>query len=144
MRGNLRDGRLEDVTERLGAPVTDPRAGRGSAFGDYDNDGDLDVLVNNVNDTPDLYRLDNHCGHHWLMLWLIGTRSNRSAIGARVRSTAGRVTQVEEGRGGGSYISQNELRVHFGLGGAARVERLEVRWPNGSWRSGATSRPTAS
>ena len=74
----------------------------------------------------------------------LGPRSNRSAIGARVSSTAGRVTQVEEVRGGGSYISQNDLRVHFGLGGAARVERLEVRWPNGSWRSGATSRPTAS
>jgi hypothetical protein len=128
---NLRDGRLEDVTERLGSPVTDPRAGRGSAFGDYDNDGDVDVLVNNVNDAPDLYRLDNRSGHHWLTLRLVGTRSNRSAIGARVRSVAGGVAQVEEVRGGGSYISQNDLRVHFGLGAAARVERLEVRWPNG-------------
>jgi hypothetical protein len=140
---NLRDGRLEDVTERLGSPVTDPRAGRGSAFGDYDNDGDVDVLVNNVNDAPDLYRLDNRSGHHWLTLRLVGTRSNRSAIGARVRGVAGGVAQVEEVRGGGSYISQNDLRVHFGLGAATRVERLEVRWPNGleeEWRDVGSDR----
>jgi enediyne biosynthesis protein E4 len=140
---NLRDGRLEDVTERLGAPVTDPRAGRGSAFGDYDNDGDMDVLVNNVNDAPDLYRLDNRSGHHWLTVKLVGTTSNRSAIGARVRSFAGAITQVEEVRGGGSYISQNDLRVHFGLGGATKAERLEVRWPNGlveEWRDVAADR----
>ena len=134
---NLRDGRFEDVAERLGPPVSDPRPGRGSAFGDYDNDGDADVLVNNVNDAPDLYRLDNRSGNHWLTLKLVGTRSNRSAIGARVRCTAGELTQTDEVRGGGSYNSQNDLRVHFGLGPAARVARVEVRWPNGlveEWR----------
>jgi hypothetical protein len=123
--------RFEDVTERLGAPATTPKAGRGSAFGDYDNDGDVDVLINNVHDAPDLFRLDTNPAQHWLSLKLVGTRSNRSAIGARVRCTAGGVTQVGEVRGGGSYISQNDLRVHFGLGPAATVDRLEVRWPNG-------------
>jgi hypothetical protein len=128
---SLGNGRFEDVTERLGAPVTTPKAGRGSAFGDYDNDGDVDVLVNNVHDAPDLFRLDAPPGRHWLLVKLVGTESNRSAIGARVRCTTGGVTQTGEVRGGGSYISQNDLRVHFGLGAAATVDRLEVRWPNG-------------
>jgi hypothetical protein len=134
---NLGNGRFADVTERLGEPVTTPKAGRGAAFGDYDNDGDVDVLVNNVHDAPDLFRLDVPPGRHWLMVKLVGTDSNRSAIGARVWCTAGGVTQVGEVRGGGSYISQNDLRVHFGLGAANGVERLEVRWPNGlreEWR----------
>ena len=132
-----RDGRFEDVSERLGAPVTEPRAGRGAAFGDYDNDGDVDVLVNNVHDAPDLYRLEAPRANHWLTVKLVGTRSNRSAIGARVLCSAGGTTLVDEVRGGGSYASQNDLRVHFGLGAATRVDRLEVRWPSGlreAWR----------
>jgi enediyne biosynthesis protein E4 len=135
--------RFEDVTERLGPPATTPKAGRGSAFGDYDNDGDVDVVVNNVHDTPDLFRLDTDPSRHWLSVKLVGTRSNRSAIGARVRVSAGGTTQVDEVRGGGSYISQNDLRVHFGLGAAAAVERLQVRWPNGreeEWRGLAVDR----
>jgi hypothetical protein len=123
--------RFEDITERLGAPVTTPRPGRGAAFGDYDDDGDLDVLVNNVHETPDLYRLDSPAGAHWVAFRLTGRTSNRSAIGARVRITAGGVTRTDEVRGGGSYLSQNDLRVFFGLGKVAGVERLEVRWPNG-------------
>ena len=128
---SLGNGRFEDVTERLGPPATTPKAGRGSAFGDFDNDGDVDVVVNNVHDTPDLFRLDSDRRNHWLLVKLVGTRSNRSAIGARVRCTAGGVTQVGEVRGGGSYISQNDFRVHFGLGASAKVDRLEVRWPSG-------------
>jgi hypothetical protein len=125
------DGRFEDVTERLGSPVTIPKAGRGAVFADFDNDGDVDVFVNNVHDTPDLYRLDVRAGRHWLLVKLVGVKSNRSAIGARVRATAGGSTQVQEVRGGGSYYAQNDLRVHFGLGPSAKVDRLEVRWPNG-------------
>ena len=128
---NRGDGRFLDVTERLGAPLTTPRPGRGAAFGDFDDDGDLDVLVNNVNDTPDLYRLDSTRGAHWAAFRLTGRASNRSAIGARVKVTAGGVTRVDEVRGGGSYLSQNDLRPHFGLGAALRVDRVEVRWPNG-------------
>jgi hypothetical protein len=124
-------GRFEDVSERLGPPVTDARAGRGAAFGDYDNDGDVDIVINNVNDRPDLYRTESDPSRHWLLVKLIGTTSNRSAIGARLRCVAGGVTQVQEVRGGGSYMSQNDLRVHFGLAGAAAVDRLQVRWPNG-------------
>jgi hypothetical protein len=91
----------------------------------------VDVVINNVHDTPDLFRLDTDGRSHWLSVKLVGTRSNRSAIGARVRCTAGAVSQVGEVRGGGSYISQNDLRVHFGLGASAKVDRLEVRWPSG-------------
>jgi enediyne biosynthesis protein E4 len=128
---NMHSGRFEDITERLGAPVTEPRAGRGAAFGDVDNDGDVDVVVNNVHDTPNLYRLDVATGASWTELALVGMTSNRSAIGAHVRIVAGGATLVREVRGGGSYYSQNDLRIHAGLGGATRIERVEVRWPNG-------------
>ena len=133
-RGN---GRFEDVTERLGPPATTPRAARGAAFGDIDDDGDVDVVVSNVNAAPDLFRTETEPGRHWLLVKLVGTTSNRSAIGSRVGCTAGGVTQWQEVRGGGSYISQNDLRVHFGLGAAAKVDRLWVRWPGGleeEWR----------
>jgi hypothetical protein len=128
---NRGDGRFDDVSGRLGAPVTVPRASRGAAFADLDNDGDVDVVVNNVHDVPELYRLDRTVPGHWLILRLRGVQSNRSAIGARVTVTAGGVTQVNEVRGGGSYLAQNDLRVHFGLGSAATVDRVQVRWPNG-------------
>jgi hypothetical protein len=127
-RGN---GRFDDVTERLGGPVAEPRAGRGAAFADFDNDGDQDIVVNNVHERPDFYRLDLRQPRSWLTVRLVGTKSNRSAIGARLRATAGAITQVQEVRGGGSYYSQNDLRPSFGLGSATKVDRLEVRWPNG-------------
>jgi enediyne biosynthesis protein E4 len=122
--------RFEDISERLGPPITDPRPGRGSAFGDFDNNGTVDVVVNNVNDLPDLYRLDDASGNHWLTLKLVGTVSNKSAIGSRVRCEAANGVQTQEVRGGGSYISQNDLRVHFGLASATKAS-VEVRWPNG-------------
>ena len=128
---NLRNGRFQDVSEALGPPVTTPKAGRGAAFADLDNDGDLDIVVNNVHDAPDLFTLDSPADAHWLILKLVGTRSNRSAIGARVRLVTADGRQVQEVRGGGSYYSQNDLRVHFGIGESTRIERLEVRWPNG-------------
>ena len=126
------EGHFEDVTLQLGPPVTTPKAGRGTAFGDVDGNGTIDVAVNNVHDTPDLFLARAPRDHHWLIVRLVGTTSNRSAIGARVRALTGAVAQVQEVRGGGSYLSQSDLRVHFGLGAAARVDRLEVRWPNGS------------
>jgi hypothetical protein len=128
---NLGNGRFADISERLGAPVTVPKAGRGAAFGDFDNDGQTDIAIANVNDQPDLFHLVGTSAHHWITLKLRGTRSNRDAIGARVRCVSGGVTEWQEVRGGGSYLSQNDFRVHFGLGTAARVERVDVRWPNG-------------
>jgi enediyne biosynthesis protein E4 len=124
-------GRFVDVSERLGPPVTTPKAGRGAAFGDFDNDGQIDVAIANVNDRPDLFRLVGNPANHWITLTLTGTSSNRNAIGARVRAVTGGTEQWQEVRGGGSYLSQSDFRVHFGLGSATKVERLEVRWPNG-------------
>jgi hypothetical protein len=127
---NLGNGRFEDISERLGPAITIPHAGRGAAFGDIDNDGDIDVAVNNVHETPSLYRLDTtHAA--WVALRLVGTRSNRSAIGARVRTSAGGRTFADEVRGGGSYYSQNDLRIHAALGEATKVDRVTVRWPSG-------------
>jgi enediyne biosynthesis protein E4 len=138
---NLQNGKFEDVTESLGPPATTPKASRGCAFGDFDNDGDIDVLINNVHEAPDLFRLELQNQNHWLTVRLVGTRSNRSAIGARVRCISGEISQWQEVRGGGSYFSQSDLRVHFGLGLDKKVDRLEVRWPNGleeSWTDLAT------
>ena len=132
---NLQNGRFEDITEALGAAMTEPKAARGAAFGDFDNDGSVDVLVNNVHDTPDLYRLRADPSNHWITLRLVGKRSNRDAIGARVTLAAGELRLVDEVRGAGSYISQNDLRVHFGLGKAERVEKVTVRWPAGGEES---------
>lgn len=136
-------GRFEDVSEALGAPVTTPKAGRGAAFADLDNDGDIDIVVNNVHDRADVFRSTPPAGRNWILVRLVGRDSNRSAIGSRVRAVAGGAAQIQEVRGGGSYYAQNDLRVHFGLGTAARIERLEVRWPNGleeSWENVGVNR----
>src|SRR5438552_5573357 len=93
---HLGNGRFADVTERLGAPATTPKAGRGAAFGDFDNDGQIDIAISNVNDAPDLFRLKGNPVHHWLTLKLVGVQSNRDAIGARVRALAGELQQWQE------------------------------------------------
>ena len=140
---NLRNGRFRDVTDRLGQPATNPKAGRGAAFADFDDDGDVDIVINNVHDTPDLYRLDSANDRHWIGLSLTGTTSNRSAIGSRITLVTAEGSQVQEVRGGGSYYSQNDLRAHFGLGSLGGIERVDVRWPNGreeSWSGLAVDR----
>jgi enediyne biosynthesis protein E4 len=125
------EGHFEDVSERLGPPATTPKAGRGTAFGDLDGNGTIDVAINNVHDTPDVFLTTAPPDHHWLELHLVGTESNRSAIGARVRIVTGAVVQLREVQGGGSYLSQNDLTLHVGLGDAPLVDRVEVHWPNG-------------
>ncbi len=129
---NRGTGSFEDVTGRLGAPLTTPAASRGAAFGDIDNDGDVDVVVNNMHAAPDLFRLDlAPDAGHWLSVALVGTVSHRNAIGARVTVGAGGRTLVDEVRGGGSYYAQNDFRLHFGFGRVSTVDRVVVRWPNG-------------
>jgi hypothetical protein len=134
---NLRNGRFDDVSMQGGPGITVPVASRGCAFGDFDNDGDIDVVVNTVNDFPQLLRCDSSTQNNWLKVRTIGTKSNRSGIGARLRCVtqpadeAKPHQQIDEVRSGGSYISQNDLRVHFGIGKAEKVDVLEIHWPSG-------------
>jgi hypothetical protein len=135
---NLHNGRFEDVTDKGGPGITAPVAGRGCAFGDYDNDGDIDVVVNCVNSLPQLLRCDSQWKRSWIKVKAVGVKSNRTGIGARVRVVAKTqkgssdpLLQVDEVRSGGSYYSQNDLRLHFGLDEAQVVDSLEIRWPSG-------------
>ena len=132
---NMQKGGFQDVTEKIGGALIEPTASRGCAFGDFDNDGDVDVVINPVNETPVLMRLDSPApkdgGNNWLTIKAIGVASNRAGIGARVTCATEEKTQFNEVRSGGSYYSQNDLRVHFGLGKATKVKTIEVRWPSG-------------
>ena len=128
---NQGDTRFRDVTDEVGGGLLVEKSTRGAAFGDYDNDGDIDVLLINLNDRPTLLRNDTAGGRHWVTLRLAGTESNRDGIGAKVTVEAGGRTQTAEVRSGSSYLSHNDMRVHFGLGGSNRVTKLEIRWPSG-------------
>jgi hypothetical protein len=128
---NVGRGQYRHITTEVAGPLLTQQSSRGAAFGDFDNDGDRDVLVSVIDDRPILLRNDSAAGH-WITLRLEGRTSNRSAIGARVTIQAGSRRQVTEVRSGGSYISHNDTRVHFGLGTAAAVDRVTVRWPNGT------------
>jgi len=128
---NQRDGTFRDVSAAAGDAVAMPEASRGAAFGDLDNDGMMDVVVENIDGSPSILRNDSPSSNHWVTLQLVGTRSNRLAIGAKVKLVAGALVQIDEVRSGGSYLSQNDMRVHFGLGNAAMIDRVEIRWPSG-------------
>ncbi len=138
---NLRNGRFEDVSALGGPGITAESPARGCAFGDYDNDGSIDVVVNTVNAYPQLLHCNSTLHHNWIKIRTIGTKSNRSGIGARVRCVSSSrprpgakvetLEQIDEVRSGGSYFSQNDLRLHFGLGHAEKVDLLEIRWPSG-------------
>jgi len=127
---NLGNGRFLDVSENAGPGILEKVSGRGCATGDFDNDGDLDVAVNCVNDVPQLLRCDSATGNNWIKIKCVGTKSNRSAIGARLYCLTGKRKQLDEVRSGGSYISQNDLRIHFGLAKAETAD-IEIRWPSG-------------
>jgi len=127
---NLGAGKFEELIEQAGPGIAAPHASRGCAFGDFDNDGDIDVLVMNLNEPPSLLRNDVSGNGHWLKVKLIGVKSNRSAIGARVVARYGGKRQVQEVLSQSSFYSANDLRLHFGLGPAQKVD-LDIRWPNG-------------
>jgi hypothetical protein len=135
---NMHNSHFADVSEEAGPAISEPSASRGCAFGDFDNDGDIDFVINCVNDVPRLVRCDSTLKHNWIKVRTIGTKSNRSGIGARLRCVAqipGESklhSQIDEVRSGGGYFSQSDLRVHFGIGKAEKVDLLEIKWPSGA------------
>jgi enediyne biosynthesis protein E4 len=143
---NLRNGQFEDVSLKGGSGITAEAKARGFAVGDFDNDGDLDVVVNCVNAVPQLLRCDSTpmLKRNWLKIRLVGTKSNRTGIGARIKVTAqtgtpllnakpgAMLTQIEEVRSCNGYYSASDLRIHFGLGEAKKVDVVEIRWPSGT------------
>ena len=129
---NLQNGKFADVSKTSGPAFAGLHSARGAAFGDIDNDGAVEVAVNNQNEPPSLFKESGNVAGHWILLKLTGKRSNRSGIGARVTLTSGGHVQYNEVRSGGSYLSQNDLRLHFGLGAAKSVDSIEILWPSGA------------
>jgi hypothetical protein len=126
---NTGDGRFKDISSGMGPGISERYSSRGAAFGDYDNDGDIDVLILNLNDPPSLLRNDGGNKLNWIKIKLMGTHCNRTAIGARVRVVTGKHSQMDEVHSGSSVMSQSDLRLHFGLGKAQTVDLIEVKWP---------------
>jgi hypothetical protein len=129
---NLGTGRFGDVSDEVGGGLLIEKSSRGVAFGDIDNDGDIDVLVINMNDRPTLLRNETTSSNNWIALKLVGKSGNRDAIGARVSLEQEGPVQMSEIRSGGSYLSHNDMRVHFGLGRRTTVPPVKVRWPDGA------------
>ena len=128
---NLGNGRFEDISERSGGGLLASRCGRGAAFGDIFNSGQVDVVINNLNDVPTLLRNQSPSTNSWIVVRLVGTRTNRAAIGSRVIIESDGRRQMQEVRSGGSFCSQSDLRLHFGLGHAREATRILVKWLNG-------------
>jgi hypothetical protein len=136
---NQKDGMFADVSESAGPGILERHAARGAAFGDYDNDGQIEILINNQNEPPTLLKQTAPGAGNWIVLQLEGgaaqLKSNRSAIGSKVQITAGGRTQIQEVRSGGSYLSQSDLRLHFGVGQAETVDQVTITWPDGRKQS---------
>ncbi len=128
---NNGDGTFCDATAQGGAVLSDLRVSRGAAFGDLDNDGQIDVVVEDLDASPMILHNEGDKSNHWITLELGAKQGNPLAIGARVKVTTGKIVQTEEIRSGGSYLSQNDLRVHFGLGKATKADSVEIRWNSG-------------
>jgi hypothetical protein len=129
---NLGHGKFEKVSEQLGPDFMRPVAGRGLAVADFDNDGDLDLAVNNRGDYPELLRNDGGNANHWLEVFLIGTKSNRDGVGSTLKLTSEGFTQMKQRQGGSGYMSASDPRMHFGLGQRRSIESLEIAWPSGT------------
>jgi hypothetical protein len=134
----LRNGRFEEVTGQGGPGILENAPARGCAFGDFNNTGSIDVAVNCINAKPQLLRCDSTLNRNWIKIKLVGVKSNRTGIGSRVSVTAmtspdapKALVQMDELRSGGSYFSQNDLRMHFGLDQAKKVDMVEIRWLSG-------------
>jgi hypothetical protein len=123
------NGRFTDVSAQTGSGISQKFSSRGAAFGDYDNDGDIDAVILNLGDLPSLLRNDGGNAQNWIKLKLIGSVCNRTAIGARVRVITGSHIQMDEVHSGSSVMSQSDLRLHFGLGKIQTIDAIEVKWP---------------
>ena len=128
---NLGNGKFKDVSAQSGSGITDPRSSRGAAFGDFDNDGDVDALVMNMNEPPLLLRNDLKSANNWISLKLVGTKSNRDGIGSKVTVKFGGKIQSQELTAQTSYYSHNDSRLHFGIGAEKQIDSIEIRWTNG-------------
>jgi hypothetical protein len=131
MYRNLGKGEFDKVSDSLGSDFMRPIVGRGLATADYDNDGDIDIVTNNRGDFPSLLRNDGGNANNWLTVQLVGTKSNRDGIGASLKLTSEGVVQVEQAKGGMSYMSASDPRIHFGLGKRTKIASLEITWPSG-------------
>ena len=131
LRMNQKDGNFCDASDQAGPALQEKRVGRGLAVADLFNDGNMDVVVGELDGAPMILKNHGVPGRHWVSFELAGTKSNRLAIGARLKLTAGGMTQTDEIHSGGSYLSQSDLRVHFGLGSASKIDRVEIFWPSG-------------
>ena len=128
---NNRDGTFKDISKEVGAAIQIPQVSRGMAVGDLFNDGRVEAVVENLVGGPMILRPEGGPRNHWISFQLEGVKSNRLALNARVRVTAGDLVQLGEVISGGSYLSQNDLRIHFGLGEHKRIDKATILWPNG-------------
>ena len=132
---NQRNGTFKNISKLVGPAIQTPRVSRGVAVGDLFNDGRTDIVVENLQGKPTILRPEGGPPNHWISFQLEGTKSNRLALNTRVKATAGDLVQTSEVRSGGSYLSQSDLRIHFGLGNRPRVDKAEIFWPDGSTES---------
>jgi enediyne biosynthesis protein E4 len=128
---NQKGGNFCDASDQAGPALLEKRVSRGLAVADLFNDGNMDIIVGDIDGAPMILRNHGVPGRHWVSFELAGSKSNRLAIGARIKVIAGGMTQTDEVHSGGSYLSQNDLRLHFGLDAATKIDRVEIFWPSG-------------
>jgi hypothetical protein len=129
---NQKDGTFCDASDQAGPALKEKRVSRGLAVADLFNDGNMDIVINDLDGSPMILKNHGIPGRHWVSFELSGTKSNRLALNARIKITTGGMTQTDEIHSGGSYLSQNDLRVHFGLGSATKIDSVEIHWPSGT------------